>query len=288
MIPIAQDIWNAVKPFILSIIILVITFSTAKILAGMIKRAFKKSSKLIKTDPTKYTFMRHFLTAMVYLVGIGVAIYLIPPLRSLSISLFAGAGILAVVIGFASQHAFANIISGIFIVIFKPYKVGDKIKIGTDVSGTVEDISLRHTIIRTFENKRMVIPNSVISNEKIENATMGEEEICKYIEIGISYDSDINKAMKIMKEEAEKHPLCIDHRSKEDIKNNEPKVAVRVLGFGDSSVDLRAWAWAKDQTSGFLMGCDLNKSIKERFDKESIEIPFPYRTIVMKQEKKKK
>ena len=85
-------------------------------------------------------------------------------------------------------------------------------------------------------------------------------------------------------EESEKHPNCIDHRSEEEKKNKDPIVRVRVLGFGDSSVNLRAWVWAEDAGKGFVMACDLNKIIKESFDKEGIEIPFPYRTIVYKKD----
>ena len=82
------------------------------------------------------------------------------------------------------------------------------------------------------------------------------------------------------------HPGCIDGRTEYDIAQDEPVVPVRVIGFGDSSVNLRAWVWSTDPPSAFRMGCDLNKSIKERFDREGIEIPFPYRTIVYKKDLK--
>jgi small-conductance mechanosensitive channel len=94
--------------------------------------------------------------------------------------------------------------------------------------------------------------------------------------------------MKIMREESEKHPNCYDNRTEEEKKNKEPIVKVRVIGFGNSSVNLRAWVWSEDAGKGFVMACDLNKSIKERFDKEGVEIPFPYRTIVYKKDIKKK
>jgi len=282
-----QNILTVLKPYFLSIIVLVITVVFAKIISSIIKNKFKSSLKKLKIDPTKYAFFRHVFTASIYIIGISLATYLIPGLRSLGTTLFAGAGILAVVIGFASQHAFANVVSGIFIVIFKPFKIGDHIKIGNDDPGIVEDITLRHTIIRTYQNKRVVIPNSVISVEKIENADMGDDEICKYVEFGISYDSDIDKAMMIMEDEALKHPFCIDRRTKEDKKEGTKQVNVRVLGFEDSAVKLRAWVWAHNSAKGFIMACDLNKSIKERFDKQGIEIPFPYRTIVYKNNKVK-
>lgn len=268
-------------------IILVVTFFLERIVKLLLRKSFERSSKIIKADPTHYTVLRHFVSALIYLIGIGTAIYIVPSLKSLSISLFAGAGVLAVIVGFASQKAFSNIVSGIFIAIFKPFRVGDIIKF-SDKIGIVEDITLRHTVVRNFENRRIIVPNSVISDETIENFNINEEKTCRYVEFGISYDSDIDKAMKIMQQEAMKHPEFLDNRSEEDKKNKIPPVTVRVLGFGESSVNLRAWVWAKDPGAAFRMGCDLNKSIKQRFDKAGIEIPFPYRTIVYKKNAGKK
>jgi len=85
-----------------------------------------------------------------------------------------------------------------------------------------------------------------------------------------------------------KHPNFIDNRTEEEKKNKDQAVPVRVVGFGDSSVNLKASVWAEHPGKAYTMGCDLNKSIKERFDKEGIEIPFPYRTIVYKNDIERK
>jgi small-conductance mechanosensitive channel len=212
-----------------------------------------------------------------------LALYSIPQLRGLSASIFAGSGVLAIIIGFASQQAFANIVGGIFIALFKPFRIGDRIKfVDKEFIGFVEDITLRHTVIRTIDHKRIIVPNSVINSEVIENANIIDEKTIKFFDIGISYDSDVDKAILIIKEEAVKHPLFLDNRSGEDMADNKDPVTVRLIGFGDSSVNLRAYVWAKNPTDAWLIGCDLNKSVKERYDKEGIEIPFPYRTIVYK------
>ncbi len=269
------------------IVIIVITVFMERIIRGILKRAFEHSSKIMKSDPTNFLIVRNIISLGIYIVGLSLAIYSVPALRFLTYSLLAGAGILAVVIGFASQQAFSNIISGVFLAIFKPFKVGDMIRFG-DKGGVVEDITLRHTVVRNFENRRFVVPNSKISDETIENSNLTDEKTCRFVEIGISYDSDINKAMKIMEKEALKHPETIDNRSTEDKKNGLPQVAVRVMGFSDSSVNLRASVWGANPPAAFRIGTDLNKSIKERFDKEGIEIPFPYRTIVYKKDIKKK
>ncbi|MBT4858659.1 mechanosensitive ion channel family protein [archaeon] len=280
------DINLLLNSLVFRVLLIVIgTYILSKIVKKVIDNFANIPSR--KKTHVQFSFLKHLFTGFIYLIGIGLIVYIIPPLRTISMSVFASAGLLAVILGFAAQQAFSNIISGIFIAIFRPFKVGDRIKLQTNIVGNVEDITLRHTIILTFENKRIVIPNSVISNEIIENSSLGDEKICKFIEIGISYDSNIKKAKKIMQQEAMKHKLFLDNRTKQEKEANEPAVIVRVLGFGDSSVNLRAYVWSKTPSEAFKMGCDLNESIKERFDNEGIEIPFPYRTIVHKEMNKK-
>ncbi len=211
-----------------------------------------------------------------------LVVYTIPALRTLGLTLFAGAGILAAIVGFASQQAFSNIISGIFIVIFRPFRVNDIIKVGTFDSGIVEDITLRHTVIRSFENRRLVIPNAVISEQTVLNSSLVDEHVSIYIDIGISYDSDVDKAMDIMRDECSKHPLCTDNRTQQQKDAGEPKVEVKMISLSESAVILRASPWADDSIKGSDMKSDLLLSIKKRFDKEGIEFPFHYRTTVFK------
>lgn len=270
------------KYSVIAISTLLIAFVISKILRILINRFIRLSSTKLKVDPTQFNFLKNAVTFIVFLGAFIFIFYTIPVLKSFGITLFAGAGIIVAIAAFASQQAFANIISGIFIVIFKPFRVNDVVDVGSLSKGRVEDITLRHTVIRNFENRRMIIPNSVISSEIITNSSIVDELICNFIEMGISYDSDVDKAMEIMKNEAVKHPNYIDNRSAEEKKENIDPVKVRLMGFGDSSVNLRAFVWSKDHSSGFQMKTDLYKSIKEQFDKNNIEIPFPYRTLVFK------
>ncbi|MEL6924988.1 MAG: mechanosensitive ion channel family protein, partial [Bacteroidota bacterium] len=244
-------------------------------------RLIRRSTSEMNNDPTNYKFLRHVMVALVYIVGFGIAIYQLPQLRALATSLLAGASILAVAVGFASQQALSNIISGIFIIVFKPFRVNDRLTV-RNLNGIVEDITLRHTVIRDFENKRIIIPNTVISDDVIINSDFVDDKICKWVDVGISYDSDIDLAKAIMREEVEKHPLHVDPRNAQQIESGDPEVPVRVLALGESSVNLRAWAWANNSPDGFVLLCDLLESIKKRFDREGIEIPFPHRTLVYK------
>lgn len=256
------------------------TFFVAHTFNRLFSRFIRQSSLIIKNDPTNYHFLNHFLRAIIYIVGFSIAVYVIPPLRNIASTLLAGAGILAVAVGFASQNALSNLISGVFIIMFKPFRVNDRLRMRDTLSGVVEDISLRHTVIRDFENRRIIIPNSVMNQEVIINADFQDDNICRWVEIGIGYGSDIDKARAIIREEAQRHPLHTDVRTPEDIAAGKEDVVVRVIALGEYSVNMRAYVWASNQANAFVLGCDLLESIKKRFDAEGVEIPFPYRNLV--------
>ena len=263
--------------------IIILTILIAFLFRKFFGRLIKKSTTHMQNDPTNYVFFKHVITAIIYIVGFSWAFYRIEPLRTIAGSLLAGAGILAVVVGFASQHALSNVISGLFIVMFKPFRVNDIVTlISSDQTGIIEEITLRHVVIRDFQNRRVVIPNSIMSDEIILNSNMSDDRINKRIEIGISYDSDIDLARSILREEIKKHPLYIDGRTEEQIKAGDEEVPIRVISLGDFSVNLRANAWASDPINAFILTCEVLESTKKRYDQEGVEIPFPYRTIVNK------
>ena len=274
---IIANIWNIG----LFLGIVLATFFVAFLVNRFFTRLIRRSTQFMQNDPTNYQFLKHFISGIIYLVGFSLAIYMMPGLRAVASSLLAGAGILAVAVGFASQHALSNVISGIFIVIFKPFRINDRLNINTLV-GVVEDITLRHTVIRDFENRRIIIPNANISNEVIINSNINDDKICRLIDIGISYESNLPLAKKIIREEIEKHPLILDNRTPENIAEGQDVVLVRVTALGEFSVNIRAWAWAAQAADGFILYCDVLERIKLRFDEENIEIPYPHRTIVHK------
>lgn len=277
------DISNpAVRHSLVAIVVIAIAFIISTLLRKVLNLFINKSSAKLNVDPTKYSFLKNGLSFIIYTVALFFIIYTVPALRNLGTTLFASAGLFAAFLGLASQQAFSNIVGGIFIVIFKPFRVGDVVSILNTYDGTIEDITLRHTVIRDFQNKRIVIPNSVINSETIINSNLNDDRINRQLFFGISYESNVELAKKIIKEEAEKHPFCIDWRTKEDIKNGEEKVKVRLFDFGDSAIVLRANVWSENPTFSFELKCELNEIVKKRFDMEGIEIPFPHRTLVFK------
>lgn len=256
-------------------------FVAERIIRKLLRRFYLKSDQGHE-GRTRYRFLRNATRFIVGLIAVGLVVYTVPSFKDLAVTLFAGAGILVAILGLATQRAFSNIISGIFIVSFKPFRVGDLIKVGSLEAGTVEDITLRHTVIVTFENRRIIIPNAVISDEVIVNSSIGDETTCEYIEVGVSYESDVDKAMAAMQAECEAHRDCLDRRTPDELKRGLPKVLVRLVRIQDSDLLLRAYAWAKDPVTARQMHYELNRAIKLRFDREGVVIPYPQRTVHIK------
>jgi small-conductance mechanosensitive channel len=213
---------------------------------------------------------------------------MIPGMSGIWVSLFASAGVIAIVVGFAAQQVFSNVISGVFIAVFKPFRVGDRITVKGEY-GTVEDITLRHTVIRTWKNEYVIIPNAKIGEENITNYSIKDPTIVGTLDIGISYDSDIDKARKIMLEEALKHEDTLKNSrgADSDFLKREEKARVRLTELTDSSQKMVLYFWAADKPTEMKIKYALTEAIKKRFDREGIEIPFPYRTIVYKSDLEK-
>jgi small-conductance mechanosensitive channel len=167
-------------------------------------------------------------------------------------------------------------------VIFKPFSVGDRVKIGSQHTGDVEDITLRHTVIKDFENRRVIIPNSVISNETIINSTITDERICVFVEVAVAFDTNLDLAIKIMLEECMAHRYYIDNRNETELARGEQPVMVRVMTFLNGGILLRAYVWTKNPTDAFDLKCDVNKSIKERFDQQKIYLANLQYQVIMK------
>ncbi len=236
------------------------------------------------SNKTRIKFIGNAIDFLSYTIVFIGAIYTIPSLKALAVGLFAGASIFAAFLGFASQKAFSDIISGLFIIIFKPFRVDDILKIKDEI-GTVEDITLRHTVMRGLENKRLIYPNSWITSEPLINWTLVDPRVNKFMYVSISYDSDIATAEKIIKEEAIKHPSLIDVRTEEQKANGEPIVKVDVLSFDNFVINFRVPLWAEDLPNAMGMMFDVQRAIQERFKtEEGVELAKPSQKLYIKNE----
>jgi small conductance mechanosensitive channel len=204
--------------------------------------------------------------------GAGKAVWVVGVLMVLSLvgidlaPMLAGLGIAGFVLGFALQDTLSNFAAGLMIMIYRPFDVGDFVTAG-GVTGEVKDLTLVSTVVRTLDNKRIIVPNGKVWGDVINNATA--ERIRRVdLVVGISYDDDVDLARSVLED-----VLAGDDRVLDD-----PPPMVRVDNLGDSSVDLicRPWCETKDYWD---LHWDLTRAIKKRFDADGISFPFPQRDI---------
>ncbi len=181
-------------------------------------------------------------------------------------SFIAVVGAAGLAIGLALQGSLANFAGGVLILIFKPFKVGDTIEAEGHL-GSVSEIQILYTVLNTFDNKRIVIPNGSLSNATLINVSVYDKRRCD-MTFGIGYDDDIDKAKKVLQRLFEE-----DERSLTD-----PAPRICVGGLGDNSVDLMFRPWvATDDLWPYYW--DMQEKVKKAFDEEGISIPYPQRDV---------
>jgi small-conductance mechanosensitive channel len=191
---------------------------------------------------------------------------------------FSGILIFAIAILLALDDTLSNLIAGILLIIDRPFEIGDRIEVWTSPQGSatwgdVVDIGLRATKIRTTDNIVIIIPNNEIMMRDIVNYTTISSDIRVRIPIGVAYDTDINKAKSVILEVAKTAEWVL--------KDPPPRVVVRQ--FGESSVDLQLRVWIKDARNRIDIISYMTDKVKEAFDREGIEIPYPKRDITIVQ-----
>ena len=175
-------------------------------------------------------------------------------------------GILALALGFASQTSVSNIISGFFLMAEQPFVVGDIIMVGGTV-GVVQSVDMLSVKLRTFDNKFVRIPNESIIKTEVTNVTRYPIRRVD-VAVGVAYKEDVEQVRRVLKEVAEEHPLAL----------MEPAPVVMFDGYGESSLNFTFRVWATRENWLELKNT-IHEDVKDRFDEEGIEIPFPHRTL---------
>lgn len=177
-------------------------------------------------------------------------------------------GLLSVGIGFGLQNLTSNFISGLILLIERPIKVGDRVTIG-DTEGDVIEINMRSTTILSLRNISIIVPNSEFITSTVINWSHGDPRVAIPIDVGVSYDSDLETVRRCLLEVAQEHPHVLE--------NPAPSVAHR--GFGDSAWDMRLSVWVADPKLHYSVRSDLHCAIVHKFRENGIEIPYPQRDL---------
>ena len=247
-----------------ALLLLIIGLTVAGWIAGAVRKVALRQESIDDTLGNFFASMvRWAITAAVFIACLNV--FGIP-----ATSFVAILGALTLAIGLSMQGALGNIASGVMIMIFRPYKLGDYVE-AQGVAGTVKDINLFQTVLATVDNVKIMIPNGQAISGTITNFS-GYEDRRVDVMFGIDYSDDMDKAMSLIQQIIE-----ADSRVTRDMA--EP--FVKVTNLGDSSVDIATRTWVK-ASDYWDFKFDLIKRVKEAFDANGISIPYPHTTIEQK------
>src|SRR5665648_130347 len=246
---------ETVDKFIRILFILVLGVGSIHLMSYLLRRSISKQLSRQR--------MMLITRTIVYTGYIGIVLIVIRELDYDITALFGAAGVVGIVIGVASQTSIGNIISGLFLVSEKSFELGDVVRVG-DKSGTVYAIDLLSIKVRTFDNLLIRIPNQTVISTELVNITKFPIRRLDF-QVGVAYKEDLRKVKTILENVARNNPLCLE----------EPEPVIIFQTFGDSSMNITFGVWF-EKSNYLAVRNSVFIEIKEAFDREGIEIPFPH------------
>ena len=262
-----NEVWQMVKTqgvdLGINIALAILIFYVGKVVVGLIIRALGKVMQARDVDKTLETFLSNFLRMALMVVVIIAAISQIGIQTTSFIAIFGAAGL---AVGLALQGSLSNFAAGVLIVLFRPYRVGDFVE-AAGIAGSVEQVQILTTILKTPDNKQIIVPNSQIMDSVITNYSANDTRRVDMV-FGVSYSDDLDKVHSVLKEMVEAEDRILD----------DPACTIAVSELADSSVNfvVRPWVNTADYWGVHF---DLTEAIKKRFDKEGISFPFPQQDV---------
>ncbi|MBN1407396.1 MAG: mechanosensitive ion channel [Calditrichaceae bacterium] len=249
-----------------SIIMFIVLMSVILILSKMLNKFILRRifSKLNLDASMQFTLLRvtHYV---IMIIGAIIAFQFIGINLSGLAVIF---GLLSVGIGFGLQNVTSNFIAGLILLFERPIQIGDRVMVG-DTEGDVLDINIRSTTIRSLSNVSIIVPNSEFISSRVINWSHGDKKIRIDIDVGVSYNSDLDTVLRCLQEVAVENPKVL--------KNPEPDVLFR--SFGDSSWNMSLRIWLPDPKYHHIIRSEINCAIVQKFRDNKIEIPFPQRDL---------
>ncbi len=249
--------------FAINLVTAIIIFYVGKMVVALIVRGLRKVMQRQEVDKTLETFVCNLLRMVLLVIVIIAAIGALGIETTSFIAIFGAAGL---AVGLALQGSLSNFASGVLIVLFRPYRVGDFIE-AAGINGVVEQVQILTTVLKTGDNKQVIVPNGQIMDSIITNYSANDTRRVDMV-VGVSYDDDLDKVRATIEELVAAEERILD----------EPACKIAVSALADSSVNFVVRPWVKTADYWGVM-FDLTEAIKKRFDKEGISFPFPQQDV---------
>jgi small conductance mechanosensitive channel len=246
-----------------NLVIALVIFYVGRLVVSLVIRALHKVMQKNDVDKTLETFVCNLVRMALLVVVIIAAIGALGIETTSFIAIFGAAGL---AVGLALQGSLSNFAAGVLIVLFRPYKVGDFIE-AAGINGVVEQVQILTTVLKTGDNKQVIVPNSQIMDSIITNYSANDTRRVDMV-VGVSYDDDLDKVRQTIEDLVAAEERILD----------EPACTIAVSALADSSVNFVVRPWVKTSDYWGVM-FDLTEAIKKRFDKEGISFPFPQQDV---------
>jgi len=234
-------------------------------LVKVIRKGFKIGVDKGNFDELHLRYMMRIIKVIIYTLMVMVILSGVKMFNGLGKAALGATSVASVIVGLAAQESFGNFIAGFFLTLSHPFQVGDFINIPEKgISGTVSEITFRHTILKTIENSMVIVPNATMNTAIIENKVQGNGIYTRWISFSIGYDSDIELAKKLIKEAV----LSCDKVVK------SVDVVIRVDDFLDSGIMLNFCLNTVDFSSSYLVASEVRIKLLKMFKENNIEIPY--------------
>lgn len=256
-----MSFWSAHKdPFInagVSVLVLLAAYLVYLGVKHGIDR-FSRRRELPSADPgaeTRIRMIQRLSAVVIFFVAIGVVFWImdVSALKRVAVSMFASAGVAGIALGFAAQTTMANLVSGVIIAFAQPIRLGDNVQIDGEY-GTVESIGLFYSYIRTWDNRRLVMPNKLLSDRTIRNYTLVDGRMPALVTLRLDFAADVAAVRALLLEEARAHPLFVA----------DPEPSVQVIDADDLGVSVRLVAWAPSQGDAWNLATDVRERVVTR------------------------
>jgi small conductance mechanosensitive channel len=238
-------------------------YFVGKFVISLVVRGIHKVMQAREVDKTLETFVCNLVSVLLLVVVIIAAIDRVGIQTTSFIAIFGAAGL---AVGLALQGSLSNFASGVLIVLFRPYKVGDFIE-AAGIAGVVEQVQILTTVLKTGDNKQIIVPNGQIMDSIITNYSANDTRRVDMV-VGVSYDDDLDKVRSTLQELIDAEDRVLD----------EPACTIAVSALADSSVNFVVRPWVKTSDYWGVM-FDMTEAIKKRFDQEGISFPFPQQDV---------
>jgi len=243
------------------------------ILTGM--RLFSRKY-VKKSDKIHRRFLGKLLNLTVIIIVLVYVLDYLSPGTNLMSTILKGSAIIVAILGFAAQTAIADVICGFLISMNKPFEIGDRIIVDGIDPGIVEDITLRHTVIRIYDGLRIIVPNSVLNGKTVVNTTRGDERGI-HMQFSVSYDTDVHQAAEAIRDCVAASPYTLPVETNGIMEDSGP---VYFLKFADSALILETTIWIRKESNSYIAVTDINIRVNEMFKQLGIEIPYNFVNVV--------